>query len=300
MPGRIAAIVVTHDRKELLLECLDALMRQSAGNQADIVVVDNDSSDGTAEAVRELVDENKVKYLNTGSNLGGAGGFNYGMRYAAENGYEYVWVMDDDCIPDERALEVFLEFDSRHSGEYGFLSSAVIWKDGTPCRMNIQRETLTTCVKDFSRKEIRITMASFVSLFMPCRLLYTIGLPIKEFFIWTDDWEFTRRISRLYPAYLLTESRVLHKSASNRGASIADAPANRLDRFRYLYRNDVYLYRREGLKGFCYEAVRLIWHSVRIIARSDDRKARLLTVWKNTAEGLKFRPEIEFPERSIE
>ena len=105
-------------------------------------------------------------------------------------------------------------------------------------------------VSDFNSETVPIVMASFVSLFMPTKIVYELGLPIKEFFIWTDDWEYTRRISLKYPCYLCNKSMVVHKSKSNIGANIANDSLDRLERYNYLYRNDVYLYRREGLYGF--------------------------------------------------
>ena len=163
--------------------------------------------------------------------------------------------------------------------------------------MNLQRETLTKNLKGFERKLQPVTMASFVSLFLPAGIVREMGLPIKDFFIWTDDWEFTRRISRKYLFCAVADSVVIHKSKSNMGANIVTESENRLGRFDYLYRNDVYLYRREGLRGFCYEAARLGGHIVRDLLKSRDNKAkRIGKIIGGTKAGLRFHPEIEFVE----
>lgn len=292
--GKIAAVVVTYNRLPLLQECVKKLEAQTA--PCDILIVNNASTDGTTEWLGEQRRESFFA-RNTGANLGGAGGFNYGMRWAVEAGYEYLWVMDDDCMPEPDALSAFLSADSTLNGEYGFLSSKVLWKDGSVCTMNLQRETLTKNLKGFERKLQPVTMASFVSLFLPAGIVREMGLPIKDFFIWTDDWEFTRRISRKYLCYAVADSVVVHKSKSNMGANIVTESEDRLDRFDYLYRNDVYLYRREGLKGFCYEAVRLSGHIVRVLLKSRDNKAkRIGKIIGGTKTGLRFHPEIEFVE----
>lgn len=44
------------------------------------------------------IDQKTIFYFNTGRNLGGAGGFNFGVRKAYEAGYDYIWLMDDDTI----------------------------------------------------------------------------------------------------------------------------------------------------------------------------------------------------------
>ncbi len=292
---KIAAIVVTYNRKELLLECIEALLRQKTNAAMDIIIIDNNSTDGTAAAVEKYIRYNQIVYCNTGANLGGAGGFQYGMRYAAERGYTHAWVMDDDCIPRKTALQVFVNEDVRLHGKYGWLSSKAIWKDGSLCCMNVQRKNIWQKVKDFQSDTVPVVMASFVSLFIPTSVILEMGLPIKEFFIWTDDWEFTRRISREYPCFLCNKSVVIHKSNINIGANIATDTADRLGRYAFLYRNDVYLYRREGIRGLLYETVRLSWHILRVfLYAKNDKRERLSLICNGTIKGLSFRPRIEY------
>lgn len=293
MNKKIAAVVVTYNRKELLKENIECLLSQTS-TVPDILIIDNHSTDGTKEYIQKFIDNKSIKYYDTGANLGGAGGFSYGIKKAAESGYDYIWVMDDDCMPTESALKELMKADIALSGNYGFLSSKVLWKDGSLCTMNLQRDTMTHTIDKLNFGYKPIVMASFVSLFLPGKVVKEVGLPIKEFFIWTDDWEYTRRISKIYPCYAVADSVVVHKSKSNIGANIATESVDRLDRFNYLYRNDVYLYGREGLKGFCYEAVRLTYHCFKVLLKSpDNRKKRIEKIVRGTYRGLSFDPEIE-------
>ena len=294
---KVAAVVVTYNRKALLLENIESLLNQSVSDLLDIIIIDNASTDGTKETLGKYIDNEQIIYKNTGANLGGAGGFQYGIKYAAENDYEFVWVMDDDCLPTSTALEVFLDTDKKLNGNYGYLSSKVLWKDMSICTMNVQRKTMYCNVKDFSTDLVEVCMASFVSLFLPTKVVKEIGLPIKEFFIWTDDWEYTRRISLKYKCYLVNQSVVIHKSASNIGANISNDSLERLDRYKYLYRNDVYLWRREGLSGFGYELLRLSLHIFRVLTLGKDNKLkRIQYIFKGTLDGLSFNPQIEYVE----
>lgn len=292
---KTAAIILTHNRKEMLRSCVDAVMSQTV--RPDIIVVDNGSTDGTSglftgpDASPEYA---AVRYHNTGHNLGCAGGFAFGMRKAAEMGYDHVWIMDDDCFPSETALAELLRYAADHEGGFGFLSSRVLWKDGSISLMNVQRKTLTRNVRSSETGNIPVVMASFASLLIPVDIIREVGLPYREFFIWTDDWEYTRRISRKYPCMLITSSEVTHHIAVNSKADISTAEPERLHRFRYLYRNDVFLYRREGVRGLAYESVRLPLHVARILmSRLDrkDKKERIRIVIEGTAEGLRFFPD---------
>lgn len=299
---KIAAVVVTYNRKDLLLECLSCLQNQnfSDASQAcetslDILVIDNASTDGTSKALKPLANTKQILYFNTGSNLGGAGGFNYGMRKAVELGYDYVWVMDDDCMPHKDTLLGFLNADAQLNGEYGYLSSVCRWIDGNICTMNTQRHPLTKNIIDFSPDIQPVTLASFVSLFVPARIIKELGLPIKDFFIWSDDWEFTRRISRKYPCYLVGKSVVTHKSKSNGVGNIALDSEEKISRYRLAYRNDVVFYRREGIKGYSYIFVRGLYHAFLVLTKAKSKKSeRLRTILKGNLEGLKFHPEIEY------
>ena len=291
----IAAIVVTYNRKILLLENIESLLKQTVSNRLDIIIIDNNSTDGTFIAIKKYIDEKKIIYINTGTNLGGAGGFQYGIKYASEQNYKFLWIMDDDCIPLNNTLEQFLYYDKKMKNKYGFFSSKVLWKDKTICKMNIQRKTVFRNVRDFNNDIVDIKMASFVSLFIPVKIVKSIGLPIKEFFIWTDDWEYTRRISKKYKCYLINKSEVIHKTVSNFGANIALDEVNKLERYKYLYRNDVFLYKREGLKGIIYEIVRLIYHLLRVIFISKNNKIkRISCIFIGTFRGIFFNPRIEY------
>lgn len=292
---RVLTFIVAYNRKELLKEGIERLLAQTARDDMDILIVDNSTTSETKEYILEHIENGDVIYIDTEQKLSSAGGFQYGMRYAVEHGYEFVWFMDDDCMPTKTALEEFLKWDNKLDGNYGFLSSKALWKDGSINRMALQKKTLFSNVKDFSCNPIRVAFAGYVSIFIPTHIIKDVGLSIKEFFIWSDDWEYTRRISRKYPCYLITSSVVIHKSATNIGGNIAFDSLDRLYRYNYLYRNDVYIYRREGFKGFIYEALRLTDHTMRVVFRArDNRLKRLSCIIKGTIDGLKFDPKIEF------
>ena len=321
MPS-IAAVVVTFNRKELLLECIECLRAQSltgapraAETQLDILVIDNASTDGTADALQEFIAKNAIRYWNTGANLGGAGGFNFGMRTAVEEGYDYVWVMDDDCMPHPDTLRGFLQADAELKGPYaytqdndpfagrpldtaspyGYLSSVCRWTDDSICTMNTQRHPLTHNIEDFTPALQPCTLASFVSLFVPASVIRELGLPIKDFFIWSDDWEFTRRISRHYPCYVAGTSVVTHKSKSNGVGNIALDSEAKIDRYRLAYRNDVVFYRREGLRGWGYLIVRGAYHTALVLTKAKSKKLlRWKTIVQGNLEGLRFHPAIEY------
>lgn len=288
--NKVVAIVVTYNRKELLKKCVEKLKNQT--KNLDILVIDNASTDGTEDLFTNY--DEFVKYFNTGSNLGGAGGFSFGIKKAVELGYEYLWILDDDTMPTSKALEAFFNKDEELNGKYGFLTSKVLWKDDSICNMNIQKITKWKQLKNFNSNQ-SVQYASFVSLFIKASTVKRVGLPYKEFFIWADDWEYTRRISKTEKCYFVPQSVVHHWCNTNVGANIITAEPDRMDRFKYMYRNDVVMYRQDGFEGSLYLFIRNMLHRLRIFKDGKNIRKKMELIYVATKEGKQFFPKIEFP-----
>ena len=293
---KVIAVVVTYNRKKLLKEAIEALLNQDHNN-CDILVVDNASTDGTKEYIDELLKNTRVHYENTGANLGGAGGFNYGMKRACQMGCDFIWVMDDDCIVHKDTLTELLNADKQLNGNYGFLSSKVLWKDGNICKMNIQKVSLIKKVTDWNIEIQKIIMGTFVSFFIKKQIVQEIGLPISDFFIWADDIEYSRRVSLKYPSYLVNKSVVSHKSKNNIGSNIVQDSIENLNRYSYAYRNERYVYKREGVLGILYYNLKNSLHKIRIRRSNmshEEKKKKIDIINKAIKEGKKFNPEVEY------
>lgn len=106
MRPSVASVTTTYNSIKILPKQMDALLRQSMP-LAEIVVVDNGSTDGTVEMLAERYPQ--VTVLRMAENLGVAGGWAAGLRYAAlEKGYDWVWNFDADSVPGDSALELLL------------------------------------------------------------------------------------------------------------------------------------------------------------------------------------------------
>jgi len=103
---KIAAVVVTFNRLELLKECVNALHTQSRPLDV-IIIVNNGSTDGTQDWLNTQKDIQAIHQENVGS----SGGFHAGIEAAltSDADYDYVWLMDDDGFPETKALEILLE-----------------------------------------------------------------------------------------------------------------------------------------------------------------------------------------------
>ncbi len=289
---RILAIVVTYNRKELLKECIESLLNQK--NKAlDILVVDNNSNDGTKEMIEKSFKE--VIYKNTGANLGGAGGFNFGMKesFNLSQKYDYLWIMDDDTIPNKDVLKQFLKVIKKNP-DFGFISPKTVWTDGTLCKMNIQSDLDGNFINEDTNNLTRISRCTFVSCFLPTKVVLEVGLPIKEFFIWADDTEYTLRISRKYPGYYINTCEVLHKMNNNNPTKIETDVEARIDRYFYSFRNRFYIAKKQGLSKVIRFHLSICKTILNILIKSKNKKLkRISVVLKGYFKGIVFNPHIE-------
>lgn len=264
----IAAVVVTYNRKELMKECLIALKNQS--HKLDyIYIVDNHSLDGTYEFLSDkgLLGDNIVyNYLQ--NNIGGAGGFNYGMKkICTEKDVDWIWVMDDDTIPSEDALDKLLSKLEYITGKISFLASSVWGMEDQP--MNVPKLSFHDYGNGYfdwyrylEHACVRIDSATFVSLLINTKAVQKVGYPWAPFFVWGDDVEYTNRLTRYYGrAYFVGDSKVIHKRKISKNLSIhTEENIDRIKMYYYQYRNQLIIANEYFDKK---EVVKQIYYSIK-------------------------------------
>ncbi|MEW5803096.1 MAG: glycosyltransferase family 2 protein [bacterium] len=323
----VCAIVVTYQRKELLLECLQALRSQEEPLDA-IYLVDNASSDQTPETLMEKrylqnlpPDDLKTPWEKTSSihnsidgrsinlhymrmprNTGGSGGFYEGLKRAREKGYDWFWLMDDDTIPSEHALQNLTEKVKRLPSGYrlGFACSKVIWEGKAIHKMNIPQIQPITNGLPFNELEdegmLIVKGASFVSLLIHRDVVGKVGYPIRQLFIWGDDIEYTGRIINAgYIGLYVRESTVRHKTKDNYQVNIfRDTPENAW-KYYYDVRNKLFMEKQHGLSRYISAFIKNISQGNLKLARK--RKShKLKFIWTNTLASfasLIFNPHIK-------
>ncbi|MGA8185698.1 MAG: glycosyltransferase family 2 protein [Terriglobia bacterium] len=251
---KIAAVVVTHNRRALLEGCLDALLRQNRPLD-EILVIDNASTDDTAEMLAEKYN-GKVSHVRLEENVGGAGGFYEGIRLAYEKGHDGIWVMDDDVEPMADALRALAESPAFNDPSVGFLASLVLDSNlraqiSTYRRFNHLMAACPAINEDsLNQPLVPIEAAGFLGGMIRRKAIDTVGLPLKDLFIYWDDTEFIYRISRQFKVFLVPASKVVHRyvwvppprrsilEAITKGSKV---PLTQAWRFYYNVRNSIFI-----------------------------------------------------------
>ncbi len=291
--NKICAIVVTYNRVELLKLTIEKLLKQTRKID-EVIIINNASTDNTGEFL-ESVKEN-ITVINLEKNLGGAGGFSEGIKIAYERGYDYFWIMDDDTIAKEDSLEKLEDGLARFKNKkIGFLASNVLFKDKKPCIMNVPHLYNDDWNEYASEGYLRLKAASFVSILVNREAVKEIGLPVKEFFIWGDDIEFTERISEKYECYFAPGSVVYHYMNENKGVDLISEGPARVDRHFYDIRNKFYVAKSRGSKAVLRYLKYIIKLNIDILFKSKECKfKKLKVVAKGFCKGLFFNPSIEY------
>lgn len=315
MVKTICGIIVTFNRKKLLLETIEAVLNQNRKLDA-IVIVDNASTDNTDFLLDEkhiislesksdkyfediyyksIYRNTSIFYLKKKSNTGGAGGFYSGLKFGYEQGFDMFWIMDDDVIPDKYALTE-LEKKVQRFDNIGYVCSRVISENGTS--MNIPKIDLRpskTFYPDWEKNLdlglVKIIESTFVSLLIPASTIEKIGLPIPEMFIWGDDSEYTRRITEKFEAYLVGSSKVVHKrKIQGKPDILTEKNDFRLKLFYFQYRNKIFVFRKYDHKMLVIVLIKSLIDLIKSpFTKKGLKKMKIIT--SGIIDGFKFNPK---------
>lgn len=248
-PARVVAVVVTWNREALLTEAIDALRAQSHRPVA-IVVVDNASSDGTAELLDSSYGAD-LDVVHLRENTGGAGGFTVGVERALGHQPDLVWLLDDDTVPTATAaaelVAAWADYPAEQTGgaRPAVLASRVVWTDGRDHPMNTPRTKPGATAREKQAAAvvgaIPIRSASFVSIMCDAEVIRERGLPVADYFLWNDDFEYSTRLIRDGVGLACPASVVVHKTKVF-GSTDVDPG----ERFYFEVRNKVWVFSRSS------------------------------------------------------
>lgn len=185
--------------------------------------------------------------------------------------------------------------------DYGWLSSVALWTDGSECRMN--RQKLKKSFYEYSPLLkyglVQAEQATFVSLFLRSETICRFGLPFREYYIWGDDIEYSRRIAVRggMPCFIAGQSQVVHATKSNVGSNVALDDVERIGRYFYAFRNEAHLYRQEGIKGRAYCFAKRCRDLFWILWQGKPKWSRFRVLLRGIWASIFFQPETEHIEK---
>jgi GT2 family glycosyltransferase len=250
----VAGVVVTRNRPALLKRCLAAIDAQTFP-VSHLIVVDNASELPTREllAAETARRDASFRWIELKENSGGAGGFHAGMQASLSLPCTHLWLMDDDCEPDPRALEELIAA-ARVVGEDAVLGSNIFDLNGEsinvqPVAFRLGLNGVPQYPLHLEHGLVEMCTLTFVSFLVSTNLVRKAGLPLKEFFIWGDDTEYSLRIARFARLYQVGKSKVTHLKSGDASQNVyKESRYDRIWQYRLFYRNRMYIiYKYDGV-----------------------------------------------------
>jgi len=226
---RVAVIVVNWNGRVITLECLRSLSALTYPN-VDLIVVDNASADGSAEAIRAGFP--KVRLLAMPENLRFAGGNNAGMRDALERGAEMVLLLNNDTVVDADLLTVLvgrMEADPRCGMAapkiYYFDQPDMIWFAGGEISMwtGTMKHTGIREVDCGQHNTVReIDYATGCCILIRADVIRKVGMLDESYHMYTEDADWSMRVRQAgYAIVYEPAARVWHKLSVSSGGHLS-------------------------------------------------------------------------------
>lgn len=296
---KIAAIVVTFNRLDLLKKALSAVEAQERAID-HLIIVDNASTDDTAAYLASRTYRLPTTVRTMKANTGGAGGFFAGMSAAWDLGMDAMWIMDDDTAPRPGALgaleDALIDATDFYGAMPAYASSLVVWAgDGQACQMNYPTAKWGWVAPLAAGKSYTsLDCTSFVSCLITREAVEACGLPYPEYFIWFDDAEYTYRLSKWRPGIFVPSSVADHMMPANSAAFWGEVSDSTLWKYAYGARNQVAaslsLRRLDVLASLAQNLIAQVYLSKQVPAHLK------WALTKAAASGLVFRPKRRFPD----
>lgn len=272
----IAALIATMNRREVALACVSALAAQS--QPPDLVIVaDNLSSDGTAEALEGLFTLPFPLIVHRmPDNLGAAGGMEVIMDIAFARGMDAVWILDDDSWPRPDALRRLLEAHPQeveviHSIQIDPHSMDLTW----PMQVHDPASGWHTVhsLDELKGADVWVTRNNWTGSLIPRRVREKIGPVMGSLFIRGEDEEYPWRMQQAGIGQRAVMASILDHPgpislchASFCGKSIYFEPGLADWKLYYKVRNMIWLQRRKrGLPS----SLALFLAYIAIVSRHD-------------------------------
>ena len=214
---KLSVVVVTYNRCDQLLVTLDHYHKSIALIEY-LIVVNNASTDDTSVNLRELADKwlGKLMVINLRKNVGGAGGFHEGVKKAVDVGSDWVFISDDDAVPEKDCLKKLLAHADNASDVYGAVAVSKGSERKELCWPVKSSKYLEQCGSIKAKRyydelsEIEYPgMIPFLGFLVSAASVRVVGYPNKEYFISGDDVEYGIRLQALGAQLIQVKAAVM-------------------------------------------------------------------------------------------
>jgi GT2 family glycosyltransferase len=243
--ARLLTVILNWRSAEMTLRAAEAALRALEGIDGALVIVDNNSGDGSFEVMSEVVaargwdkGAQAVRVLQSGRNGGFGAGNNFGIRAGLPDGSkpDFVYILNSDAFPEPAAIQALLRHLQQHPAT-GFAGSFIYGDDGAPHRTAFRFPSAagefeaqirfgpvsrlladSIVARPIPQATGRVDWLAGASLMMRQAVLDQIGLFDETFFLYFEETDLCRRAALAgWPTDYVVESRVMHIGSASTG-----------------------------------------------------------------------------------
>lgn len=222
MIPRVAVVILNWNGWRDTIECLESVAR-SDYQDFFVAVCDNASTDSSAAQFRDWITaraDPRIRFLQNGANLGFAGGNNVGMRFALEQGADYIWILNNDTVVETTAIRKMVDFMERQPS-VGICGATL--KEYSPPH-HIQTlggyrysKWCARCTPVLSRFR-RVDYVAGASMFVRRSFVSSVGLMDEGYFLYFEEIDWITRGRQHFRLGVCPEAVVFHKEGGTIGS----------------------------------------------------------------------------------
>ena len=240
---KVFIVILNWNGLEDTLACLESLEHLDYPN-FEVVVVDNDSSDGSEEVLKGRYPQHVI--IQSGANLGFAGGTNVGLRYALGHDASYAWLLNNDTLVEPDALTELVKrmqekpgaglcgstlvyhFDRSKIQAYGGATYNKWLSTSRHIGQDAPRYQAGGEVIDAEEVEAQLDYLVGASCLASRAFLEEVGLMSEDYFLYFEELDWAARAKGRYALAFAPKSVVYHKEGGSIGSSSDGAKKSRL------------------------------------------------------------------------
>lgn len=235
----LSIIIPSFNTKELLKQCLRSVTRdqQSATSKkpttdhrllvTEIIVVDNGSTDGSAEMMEKLIEKNElIKLIKNNKNLGFAKAVNQGIRKAQG---KYLLLLNSDIVVQKDALRAMIDFAETHS-LVGAIGGKLFNPDGSIQASVYHFPSVVRAIKEFwlnqehtyqkyapqAKGPAAVEAVIGAAMLIPRKIFEKVGFFDERYFMYFEDLDYCRRVKKAgYKTYYLPTAKFIHRHGAS-------------------------------------------------------------------------------------
>lgn len=308
----ICVLVVTYNRSKTLMKTLQGVMKQSKKVEG-IFIFNNHGNDNTEEKLKESgfvkkneeispnklystsLEETCIYYYYNDNNLGGAGGFAKGIGMVSDLDYNYLWIMDDDVLPEHDCLETIRNEMINNNTLVGipnrtddnFVDKACIDIDFSDYHKFWTEMRKSKIEGPFNKDAIIVNDMPFEGPVIDMKLVRKVGIPDSGFFIEYDDSDYAQRLQK-YSKIVFATRACLHRQLAKKTNAMNKIKRPYNWRNYYKIRNNIVFDRRygENYKVKYLSPFILISHHIYLSLKDHHLKANLPIILKAYYDGV--------------